>query len=41
MNKIHGLNFKMTNVACVIGPSVTTSSINFSFQNLLFWNSFE
>jgi hypothetical protein len=29
-----------TNVACAIGPSVTTSSIEFPFQNLVFWNLF-
>jgi hypothetical protein len=28
-------------VACVIGPSVTMSSTDFSFQNLVFWNLFE
>jgi hypothetical protein len=28
-------------VACAIGPSVTTSPTNFSFQNLIFWNFFE
>ncbi len=28
-------------VACAIGPSVTTSSTDFSFQNLAFWNLFE
>jgi hypothetical protein len=28
-------------VACAIGPSVTTSSIDFPFQNLFFWNLFE
>jgi hypothetical protein len=30
-----------TSVACAIGPSVTKSSIDFSFQNLVFWNLFE
>ncbi len=30
-----------TSVACVVGPSVTMSSIEFSFQNLTFWNLFE
>jgi len=30
-----------TSVACAIGPSVTTSSTDFSFQNLVFWNLFE
>ncbi len=28
-------------VACAVGPSVTTSSIDFSFQNLVIWNLFE
>ncbi len=28
-------------VAYAIDPSVTTSSTNFSFQNLVFWNLFE
>jgi hypothetical protein len=27
--------------ACAVGPSVTTSSTDFSFQNLVFWNLFE
>jgi hypothetical protein len=30
-----------TSVACAIGPSVTMSSTDFSFQNLVFWNLFE
>jgi hypothetical protein len=30
-----------TSVACAIGPSVTTSSTEISFQNLVFWNLFE
>jgi hypothetical protein len=30
-----------TSVACASGPSVTTSSTDFSFQNLVFWNLFE
>ncbi len=30
-----------TSVACAIGPSVTTPSTDFSFQNLVFWNLFE
>ncbi len=30
-----------TSVACAVGPSVTTSSTDFSFQNLVFWNLFE
>jgi len=29
------------NVACTIGLSVTTSSTDFSFQNLVFGNLFE
>jgi hypothetical protein len=28
-------------VACAIGSSVSTSSTDFSFQNLVFWNLFE
>jgi hypothetical protein len=28
-------------VAYAVGPSVTTSSIDFSFRNLVFWNLFE
>jgi hypothetical protein len=32
---------KKTSVACTIGPSVTTSSTDFSSQNLVFWNLFE
>jgi hypothetical protein len=31
----------MTSVACAIGPIVSTSSTDFSFQNLIFWNLFE
>jgi hypothetical protein len=30
-----------TSVACAVGPSVTTSSTDFSFQSLIFWNLFE
>jgi hypothetical protein len=30
-----------TNVTCAVGPSVTASSTDFSFQNLGFWNLFE
>jgi hypothetical protein len=30
-----------TSVACVVGPGVTTSPTDFSFQNLVFWNLFE
>ncbi len=32
--------FILTSVACAVGPSVTTSSTDFSFQNLGFWNLF-
>jgi hypothetical protein len=28
-------------VACAVGPSVTTSSTDFPFQSLIFWNLFE
>jgi hypothetical protein len=28
-------------VAFAVGPSVTMSSTDFSFQNLVFWNLFE
>jgi len=31
----------VTTVACAVGPCVTTSSTDFSFQNLVFWNLFE
>jgi hypothetical protein len=31
----------ITSVACAVGPSVTMSSTDFSFQNLVFWNLFE
>jgi hypothetical protein len=31
----------MTSVANAIGPSVTTSSTDFSLQNLAFWNLLE
>jgi hypothetical protein len=30
-----------TCVGCAVGPSVTMSSTDFSFQNLIFWNLFE
>jgi len=30
-----------TSGACAIGPSVTMSSTDISFQNLVFWNLFE
>jgi hypothetical protein len=29
-------DLKDTSVACAVGPSVTTSSTDFSFQNLIF-----
>jgi len=32
---------RYTSVACAVGPSVTISSTDFSFQNLVFWNLFE
>ncbi len=28
-------------VACTVGPSATMSSIDFSFQDQVFWNLFE
>ncbi len=34
----HSMN---TSVACVVGPSVTTFSTDFSFQNVVFGNLFE
>jgi hypothetical protein len=37
----NSFQLKMTLVACAVGPSVTTSSTDFSFQNLVFWNLFE
>ncbi len=33
--------FIFISVAYTIGPSVTTSSTDFSFQNLVFWDLFE
>jgi hypothetical protein len=30
-----------TSVVFVIGPNVTMSATDFSFQNLVFWNLFE
>jgi len=30
-----------TSVACAVGSSVSTSSTDFSFQTLVFWNLFE
>jgi hypothetical protein len=30
-----------TFVACAVGPSVTMSSTDFPFQNLVFWSLFE
>jgi hypothetical protein len=35
------LDLMRTSVACAVGPSVTTTSTEFSFQNLVFWNLFE
>ncbi len=37
----NSFELRMTSVACAVGPSVTTSSTDFSFQNLVFWNLFE
>jgi hypothetical protein len=34
-------SFIHSSVACAVGPSVTTSSTDFSLQNLVFWNLFE
>jgi hypothetical protein len=31
----------MTSLACAVGPSVTMSSTDFSFQKLVFGNLFE
>jgi hypothetical protein len=41
--KVHNYSFKtiQTSVASALGPSVTTSSTEFSFQNLVFWIYFE
>jgi hypothetical protein len=33
--------FIQTSVACAVGPSITMSSTDVSFQNLVFWNLFE
>ncbi len=33
--------FICTSVACAVDPSVTVSSTDFTFQNLVFWNLFE
>jgi hypothetical protein len=33
--------FTDTSVARAVGASVTTSSTDFSFQDLVFWNLFE
>jgi hypothetical protein len=40
---MHILNAHLANtsVTCAVGPSVTTSSTDFSFQNLVFRNLFE
>jgi hypothetical protein len=32
--------YSITSVARAVGPSVTVSSTDFSFQNLIFWNLF-
>jgi len=37
----HLVYFNETNVAIAIGPNVIASSIDFSFQNLVFWNLFD
>ncbi len=42
MQEIRGFfHIIITSVACAIGPSVTTSSTDLSFQNLVFLNLFE
>ncbi len=33
--------YTYTSVACAVGASVTMSSTEFSFQNLVYWNLFE
>jgi hypothetical protein len=33
--------FILISVACVVGPSVTMSSTDVSFQNFVFWDLFE
>ncbi len=35
------MNIMNTSVACVVDPSVTTSSTDFSFQDQVFGNLFE
>ncbi len=35
------LCFIQTSAACAIGPSITISSTDFSFQNLFFWDLLE
>jgi hypothetical protein len=32
----YGCSYKRTSVACAVGPSVTKSSADFSFRNLIF-----
>jgi hypothetical protein len=41
MEPITLLLYLFISVACAVGPTVTTSSTDFSFQNLFFWNLFE
>ncbi len=40
-NQTQNVNFICTSMACAIGPSVTASSTDSSFQNPVFWNLFE
>ncbi len=43
--EVHGMvewcSITETSVAGAVGPSVTMTSTDFSFQNLVFWNLFE
>jgi hypothetical protein len=41
MHMASSQTFHHTSVACAIGPSVTKSWTDFSFQNLDFWNLLE
>ncbi len=43
MSSTYWYNFycPLTSVTCAVGPSVTRSTTDFSFQNLVFWNLFE
>jgi hypothetical protein len=34
-------HFIITIVACAVGSNIITSSTDFSFRNLVFWNLFE